>query len=440
MKLQVAIVGAGPAGLFAAEKLAHEGFGVAIINRDIKPGGMAEYGIFPDKHNLKNGLRRQFQSILSSEKILYFGNLPVGIDKCIHLEDLLEWGFDAVLVASGAQGTKWLGIPGEKLAGVYHAKEVVYNYNKLPPFSMHDIKVGKRAAIVGVGNVMADITHYLVKYREAEEIYVIGRRGPAEVKFDKKELEAIINSFDLQDLDAEIARVAPVMNALGQNPEAEKSFILSALEKGAPREGKATIKIRFLTSPREIIGDSDGNVSALVVEDNTLILDNGYVAAKGTGHFHTMDMDTVIFAIGDRVEEELGLPVDRNEYRCAKNPTYAIEGQSYEVEDPQTGAALKGMFVAGWARKPSSGLVGNAKKDGTNSAAAIIQYLNALDQKMGIDSVLLQKRLSSQSCPVVDKEGLARLNENEKLCACELGLPEFKYRTNEEMLKAIGLT
>lgn len=439
MKLQVAIVGAGPAGLFAAEKLASEGFGVAIFNRDIKPGGMAEYGIFPDKFNLRNGLRRQFHCILSSDRIHYFGNLPVGIHKCIHLEDLLEWGFDAVLVASGAQGTKWLGITGEKLKGVYHAKEVVYHYNKLPPFSMNEIRVGKRAAIVGVGNVMADVTHYLVKYREAEEIYVIGRRGPAEVKFDKKELEAIIRSFDLADLDAEIARVAPVMNALGQDPEAEKAFILSALEKAAPREGKATIKIRFLTSPREIIGDSDNNVSALVVEDNTLVMQNDSVTAKGTGNLYSIKIDTVIFAIGDRVEEELGLPVDRNEYRCAKNPAYAIEGQSYEVEDPQTGSAIKGIFVAGWARKPSSGLVGNAKKDGINGAVAIIQYLNALDQKKGIDSDLLQKRLSVQSCTVVDKGSLARLAENEKLRASELGLPEFKYCTNEEMLKAIGL-
>ncbi len=439
MKLQVAIVGAGPAGLFAAEKLAHEGFGVAVFNRDIKPGGMAEYGIFPDKLTLKNGLRHQFQNILSSDKILYFGNLPVGIHHCVHLEDLLTWGFDAVLVASGAQGTKWLGIPGEKLSGVYHAKQVVYHYNKLPPFSMDEIKVGKRAAIVGVGNVMADVTHYLVKYREAEEIFVIGRRGPAEVKFDKKELESIIRSFDLADLDAEIARVTPVMNTLGQNPESEKEFILSALEKAGPREGNSSIKIRFLTSPKEIIGDTHGNVKALVVEDNTLILENGSVVARGTGNIHTIDIDTVIFAIGDRVEEELGLPVDHNEYRCAKSPMYAIEGQSYEVEDPQTGQSLKGMFVAGWARKPSSGLVGNAKKDGVNGATAIIEYLKALDHMTGIDSEILQNRLSNQICTVVDKDSLARLNENEKLRACELGLPEFKYSTNEEMLKAIGL-
>ena len=75
IKMQVAVVGAGPAGLFAAEALSSKGYGVALFNRDIKPGGLAEYGIFPDKYKLKNGLRNQFKSILSSDKIGYYGNI-----------------------------------------------------------------------------------------------------------------------------------------------------------------------------------------------------------------------------------------------------------------------------------------------------------------------------------------------------------------------------
>lgn len=409
-----------------------------MFNRDIKPGGMAEYGIFLDKHNLKNGLRRQFQSILSSDKIEYFGNFPLGTHQCIQISDLLDWGFDAVLVACGAQGTKWLGIPGEKLTGVYHAKEVVYHYNQLPPFSTREIKVGKRAAIVGIGNVMTDITHYLIKYREAEEIYIIGRRGPAEIKFDKKELEGIIRSFDLDDLNKEIERVTPVMKALGQNPEPEKSFILSALEKAGAREGSAEVRIRFLTSPKEIIGDANGNVSALVVEDNTLVMENGSAAARGTGHLHTMDVDTVIFAIGDRVEDDLGLAIDRNDYKCTKSPAYAVEGQSYEIEDPQTGLSMRGVFAAGWARRASTGLVGNAKKDGVNGATAIIEYLHAQGKADGIESSKLHSLISDQPCRAVDKAALARLMENEKQRAAESGLAEFKYSTNEEMLKVIG--
>lgn len=438
MKIQVAIIGAGPAGLFAADRLAQEGYSVALFNRDIKPGGMAEYGIFLDKHNLKEGLRKQFGKILSCENIEYYGNIPVGENRTVKLADLQALGFDAVLVACGAQGTKWLGIPGENFKGVYHAKEVVYHYNKLPLYSSMDFRVGKRVGIVGVGNVMTDVAHFLVKYTKAEEIYVIGRRGPAEVKFDRKELEMIIHSFDLDDLDREMERVTPAMAAIGQNMENEKSEILSALEKASPREGNAVIKIRFLTSPKEIIGGEAGNVTALMVEENTLVSENGAVSAKGTGKISKMNLDTLIFAIGDKVEDELGLPVDRNDYRSTKNPRYSIEGQSYEIEDPLTGLPMDNIFVAGWARKASTGLVGNARKDGVNAALAMIEYLKSKNHIGGVDGTDLQKFLSSHACQTVDKAALSRLIENEKQKAGELGLLEFKYSTNEEMLKVIG--
>src|SRR5574340_766920 len=179
----VVIVGAGPAGLYAARELALQGIQVVLLNRDIKPGGLAEYGIYPSKLKMKNGLRAQFNQVLNMPNVHYFGNVTVGENADLSFERLRGMGFHGILVTAGAQGTKSLGLPGADLIGVYHAKEVVYHYNKLPPFSMYEIRVGKRAAIVGVGNVMADVTHYLVKYREAEEIYVIGRRGPAEVYY-----------------------------------------------------------------------------------------------------------------------------------------------------------------------------------------------------------------------------------------------------------------
>ena len=130
----VAIIGAGPAGLFAARGLAKAGVQVALINRDIKPGGLAEYGIYPNKHKMKEGLRRQFRKVLEDPLIRYFGNLSIGLDDDLTLKDLQALGFDAILVSVGAQGTKWLGLPGEDLEGVYHAKDIVYHYNQLPPF------------------------------------------------------------------------------------------------------------------------------------------------------------------------------------------------------------------------------------------------------------------------------------------------------------------
>ncbi|MCJ7658953.1 MAG: FAD-dependent oxidoreductase, partial [Anaerolineales bacterium] len=162
-KYAVAVVGAGPAGLYASRKLADEGVQVVLINRDIKPGGLAEYGIYKDKHKMKAGLRKQFRRILEAPEIRYFGNVIVGEKGDLTLEDLEGIGFQALLVTVGAQGTKWLGLPGEDLQRVYHAKDVVYHYNQLPPFSQQDFAIGKRVAVIGVGNVMIDIALWLVR-------------------------------------------------------------------------------------------------------------------------------------------------------------------------------------------------------------------------------------------------------------------------------------
>ena len=193
----VAIVGAGPAGLYAARKLVEGGARVVLFNRDIKPGGLAEYGIYPDKLKLKFGLRAQFQQILDLPAIDYFGNVTVCCGGIIVLEDLLESGFQAVLITTGAQGTKWLRLPGENLPGVYHAKNIIFHNNLLPPFSEKKYLLGKRVAVVGAGNVMLDVAHYLVRDRKVDEVIAVVRRGPGEVKFTRKEMETVARNLDL---------------------------------------------------------------------------------------------------------------------------------------------------------------------------------------------------------------------------------------------------
>src|SRR5262249_55930507 len=122
----VVVVGAGPAGLFAARALAAEGCRVLLLNRDIKPGGLAEYGIFLNKYKMKNGLRKQFHRILSDPRVTYLGHVAVGTAGALTVEELSGFGFDALVFAVGAQGTKYLGIEGERLPGAYHAKDLVY--------------------------------------------------------------------------------------------------------------------------------------------------------------------------------------------------------------------------------------------------------------------------------------------------------------------------
>ena len=123
----VAVVGAGPGGIYGARKLTEAGHRVVLINRDIKPGGLAEYGIFVDKEKMKTGLRKQFKRILADPKVFYLGHVMVGQNQPLSLKDLQDMGFGAVVVTAGAQGTKKLGIEGEEAVGVYHAKDVVYH-------------------------------------------------------------------------------------------------------------------------------------------------------------------------------------------------------------------------------------------------------------------------------------------------------------------------
>ena len=114
----VAVIGAGPAGLFAARALAATGARVVLLNRDIKPGGLAEYGIFLNKYKMKGGLRRQFQKILSDPRVTYLGHVLISRKGDLTVPDLEALGFDALVYAIGAQGTKYLGVEGERLPGV----------------------------------------------------------------------------------------------------------------------------------------------------------------------------------------------------------------------------------------------------------------------------------------------------------------------------------
>jgi len=439
----VVVVGAGPAGLFAARQLAADGARVVILNRDIKPGGLAEYGIYPSKLKMKSGLRRQFRQILENPNIEYYGNIQVGKDRDLTLEELKALGFQAILVAAGAQGTKWLGLPGEDLArGVYHAKDLVYHYNQLPPFSQREYDIGRRVALIGVGNVMLDIARWVIRTKKVDDVVAVARRGPAEVKFDKKEMEYVIANLDLLALDAELERVRPAMEAVGQDVEAAREYILAALPKAVEPVSKTRFHFDFLASPKRILGDENGQVCGLEVEETILVPRNGDTKAKGTGVNRILDVDTVVFCIGDRVDDQFGLPVQWNEFVKNPNPRFPVEGLSFEAYDPEKEQPVEGVFVAGWSREASSGLVGVARKDGQRGAKAIRKYLETLPaSEKTPDKILtaLQQRLRSVNKAIVTKADLKKLEAAEASQAEKLGLEAFKFSSNEEMLAAMGL-
>ncbi len=440
-KYLIAVIGAGPAGLFASRLLATNNAHVVLLNRDILPGGLAEYGIYFDKYKMKEGLRKQFQQILDLPAIDYYGNIKIGETGDFRLQDLRAMGFQAILVTVGAQGTKWLGLPGENLIGVYHAKDLVFHYNLLPPFSTQDFRIGKRVALIGAGNVMLDMAHWLIRELKVDDVISVVRRGPNEVKFSKEELKIVVHNLDLAKLFSEVERVRPVADAAGQNVDEAKDYILSALPKGLDAVSKTRFYFDFLASPSRIVGNEHGFVNGLEVEDTTLVCSEGEVQAKRLGTKRILDVDTVIFCIGDKVDETFGLPVRMNAFVKNPNPLHPVDGLSFEAYDPDLNRPIDRVFVAGWSREASSGLVGVARKDGENGAKAVLDYLQSspvlVDPKAVLDE--FEAKLAKLNKPIIQTADVTKLAEAQMAEAEKFGLPAFKYASNDEMLAAIGV-
>ncbi len=435
----VALVGAGPAGLYGTRKLTEAGHVVVLINRDIKPGGLAEYGIFFDKEKMKEGLRKQFKRILSDPRVFYFGHVTVGEGKSVTLEELQRIGFSAIVVSAGAQGTKKLGIPGEDCLGVYHAKDVVYHYNKLPPFSQRPYEVGRRVAIIGMGNVMVDVANWLLNYVKVSEVTVVARRGPKEKAYDDKEFEVVEQYLDNEDMRQEIEKIGPRLEAAGQNVEE----ILKTFVKETTPPPDCRLRFRYLWSPHQVIGDSQGRVSALEVEENDLVLQDGRTVAKGTGQLSRIDLDCVIYAIGDQVDSAIGLPFSRgafvtNPETLPGNPSPSL----YQSYDPGTRKVLEGIYLVGWSRNASVGLVGVAKKDAETGMKVVNGILASkegfavavIDQKI----TTLVNKLEQNKVSFVTKPDIELLEAVEKEEARKRSTWEYKFSTDEEMLKVIS--
>jgi ferredoxin--NADP+ reductase len=339
-----------------------------------------------------------------------------------------------VLFAVGAQGTKFLGIEGERLPGVYHAKDLVYHYNRLPPFSEREFAIGSRVAIVGVGNVMIDVANYCIHFRQCEEVIAVARRGPFEKAYDDKEFEDVEDAFDRACFRREIERVRSRLEAVGQEPAA----LLGALEaREAPAERARTLlRFRFLSSPTRILPDG-GRVAALEVEETRLERRGDRIAAVGTGETCRIPCDTVVFAVGDRVDESLGLPFADGLYLTAPGAP-DDPAAAYRAWDPGTRGALDGVFLVGWARRASDGVVGRARLDAETGVRHVLAYLADRPRRAAAraDRLIARVRqtLEARGTRVVTYADVRRIEAEERGRAEAAGLPEFKFASDREML------
>lgn len=439
----VIVVGAGPAGMALANKMAEAGHEVIILNRDIKFGGLAEYGIFPSKLKLRGGLKKQYWEMLQRPNVRYFGNVSVGQGKDLSVEDLRGLGASAIAFSIGAQGTKAIGVEGDSAQGVFHAKDVVYHFNRLPGFGDRPFEMGKHVGVIGVGDVMVDIAHWLIRYKKVERVTAIARRGPLERKYNPKEIRAVCSNMDLDGLTQEFARIKDRLAAVGQDADNVLKEMTEEFTKCEPKVNESKMGFRFLASPKRVLVDANNRVRALEMEENKLEPKGEDTSAVGLRQFYEFPVDSVVFAVGDKVDEKVGLPYKSgmfvtNPNKTGNDPDDAL----FQAYDETSGKVVEGVFLTGWARKASEGLVGIAKRDGEWCAEVIARYLATQSERpnKAIGDVLskLQAILKERKSRPVDLSGLRALDAVEKTHSSSPdAIGEFKFTANADMLAHI---
>lgn len=438
----IIVAGAGPAGMAVAAALAKAGHEIIILNRDIKFGGLAEYGIFPSKLKLRGGLKKQYWELLDRPNVHYFGNVTIGNGKDLTVEDVRTLGADAVVFSIGAQGTKAIGVEGDSAKGVFHAKDVVYHFNRLPGFGDRPFDMGRHVAVIGAGDVMVDIAHWLVRYKKVERVTAIVRRGPAERKYNPKEIRSVCANMDLPGIANEVARIKDRLAAVGQSPDEVLKGLTDEFTKCEPKISDTQMGFKFLASPKRILVDGNNRVRGLEMEDNKLDPKGEDTVAVGLKQYYEFPCDAVIFAVGDKVDETVGLPYKSGMFVTNPNKTRNDPDDAlFQAFDESTGKVVDGVFLAGWARKASEGLVGIAKRDGDWCAEVVGRYISTKTQGSHSDvKAVLDKlgaTLKARKSHPVNAEGLRLLESSEKGHWGEDCIGEFKFATNREMIELI---
>ena len=437
----IIVAGAGPAGMAVAGSLSKAGHEVIILNRDIKFGGLAEYGIFPSKLKLRGGLKKQYWELLERPNVHYFGNVSIGNGKDLTVEEVRNLGAGAVVFSIGAQGTKAIGVEGDSAKGVFHAKDVVYHFNRLPGFGDRPFDMGKHVAVIGAGDVMVDIAHWLIRYKKVERVTAIVRRGPAERKYNPKEIRAVCANMDVEGITKEVARIKDRLAAVGQKADELLKGLTDEFTKCEPKVSETKMGFKFLASPKRILVDGNNCVRGLEMEDNKLDPKGEDTVAVGLKQYYEFPCDAVVFAVGDTVDETVGLPYKSgmfvtNPNKTGNDPDDAL----FQAYDETTGKIVDGVFLSGWARKASEGLVGIAKRDGDWCAEVVNRYLATKPQGNHAKVVLdkLRTFLNDRKSHPVDVKNLRALEAAEQAHKGKTDcIGEFKYASNQEMIGLI---
>jgi ferredoxin/flavodoxin---NADP+ reductase len=450
--LRVAVVGSGPAGFYATEKLLKANVPaveVEMLERLPTPWGLVRAGVAPDHPNIK-AVTRVYEKTSRLPGFRFHGNVDVG--RHISHEELLAH-HHAVLYAIGSPTDRRLGISGEDLPGSHAATEFVAWYNGHPDYSdlEFDLSV-KRAIVVGNGNVALDVARMLALTTEelaktdiadyalaaltssqVEEIIVLGRRGPAQAAYTNPELrelgelEAADVIVDPKDVELDEHSRAFLESDAADITARRNVEIVTEYAQRPPSGKPKRLALRFLVSPVELLGDD--HVEAVRIVHNELVLsEGGRLSAKPTGHTETIEAGLVLRSIGYRGTPLEGVPFD--EQRAT------LHNDGGRVTDPQSGEPIPGVYTAGWIKRGPSGVIGTNKKCAHETTALLLEDHAAgrLPEPVG-DAAALRGLLVERQPALIDYAAWGAIDTHERAAGEPQERPRVKLTTWDELVR-----
>lgn len=440
--LRVAVIGAGPSGIYAAEALIKQSeitVSVDVFDRLPTPYGLVRYGVAPDHQTIKS-VTKVMQKVLQDPRVRFLGNVEYGRD--LTCADLKRH-YDAVVYTVGASSDRHLGINGEDLPGSLSATEFVAWYNGHPDYQNLDIRLDMRGVVVvGMGNVAVDVTRILAKTAEelrqtdianhalpvlaqsqVTDIYMLGRRGPAQAKFTTKELrelgelpnaDVVVRPEELE-LDEKSAASIAHDPAMLKNLEVLREFAARPLS-GKPRR----IHIRFFVSPVVVLGE--GRVQKIRLEKNRL---DENLNAVGTGEFEELEVGMVLRSVGYK-----GVPLPEVPFDSRKG---VIPNQGGRVL--REGQVAVGEYTAGWIKRGPSGVIGTNKADATETIKLLLEDASSLPLAPEPAPEAVTRLLRERGVEVVGFDRWLKLDQLECAQGQAQGRPRVKVTSIAKMLE-----
>ncbi len=455
--LRVAIIGSGPSGFYAAEALQKQKALVVQIDmfeRLPTPFGLVRGGVAPDHHKIKS-VTKVYDRIAANPNFRFFGNVEFGKD--ITHADLVAH-YHQIIYATGAQTDKRMEIPGEDLPGSHAATEFVGWYNAHPDYRDLTFDLSQeRVAVVGNGNVAMDVIRILAKTQKelyatdiadyalealmrskVKEIYVLGRRGPAQAAFTNPEIKELGELADAdvivrpEDVELDPLSREWLMQERDRTAEGNvQTLTRYAHFKNGAHTKSRKIYMRFLVSPVEIIGKD--RVEAIKIVKNQLVrAEDGSLRPRPTGEYETIPVGLVFRSIGYQGVPLPGVVFDER--------SGTIPNQQGRIVDPATNQPVTGEYVVGWIKRGPTGVIGTNKPDAQETVnmmledAASGRVLNPTAPSRSQIEELLLKRLLTY----VTYEDWQILDDIEQTYGQALGRSRLKFSRVAEMLDALA--